>query len=196
MQRGKTPWVPSQPTAIRPKVCEGVRTWSGSAAQRLANAVRLSSATGRVARSRLPSQSIARCHRAGCLLTSLVAPSRFSVRTRRSAGAPRLAPLWPAATSASAAQDLRNPLGGRILPSIFFVAHRGSSKSTSDRLAGPQAPDASGGADSDSAGAGARERGMVDERWNAGGPGRVSVPIAPPQGNRYRPDLVGGSEVR
>ena len=33
---------------------------------------------------------------------------------------------------------------------------------------------------------------MVEERWNAEGPGRVPVPIAPPQGNRYRPDLVGG----
>ena len=89
LQRGKTPWVPSQPTAIRPKVCDSVRTWSGRSAHRRAKAARVSSATGRVARSRLPSRSIIRCHRADCLLTSLAAPSRLSVRTCRSAWAPR-----------------------------------------------------------------------------------------------------------
>jgi len=54
LQRGKIPCVPSQPTPCRPSTWPGVRTTSGSPAQRRASAARKSGSTGRVRRSNSP----------------------------------------------------------------------------------------------------------------------------------------------
>ena len=51
-QWGKTPWVPSQPTAMRPSVWPGVRTWPGRSAQHRSRAWRVSGSRGRLSRSR------------------------------------------------------------------------------------------------------------------------------------------------
>ena len=186
MQRGKTPWVPSQPTAIRPKVCEGVRTWSGSAAHRLANAVRLSSATGRVVLSRLPSQSIARCHRASCLLTSLFAPF--------SPCAPVDPPGHPPATRGQQPRrrvllrtDGTHSAAGSFRPSWSLL--RGP-RGFIEGVAGQQASDAPDNVESDSAGAENEKDGMPSS-WG-GFPSRSPRD----RGTGTDPTWSGGSEVR
>ena len=54
LHRGKTPWVPSQPTACRPSTCPGVRAVSGSSAQRRASAAANPGSTGHAARITAP----------------------------------------------------------------------------------------------------------------------------------------------
>ena len=49
---GNTPWVPSQPTAHLPSSCSGVFACSGSSAQRLSSARRVSGWIGRVCSSK------------------------------------------------------------------------------------------------------------------------------------------------